>query len=95
MSDVPWRHESKLSDTGAGIVLDMCAAHGTFFDVGELHRIVEFSPSWTRDLVPKPPPVPDDIEREADGRHKDPRDEQFSILEWLFTNVLGNPPSDK
>jgi Zn-finger nucleic acid-binding protein len=28
--------------TGAGVVIDVCRAHGTFFDVGELPRIIEF-----------------------------------------------------
>ena len=28
--------------TGAGVVVDVCKAHGTFFDVGELPAIIEF-----------------------------------------------------
>jgi Zn-finger nucleic acid-binding protein len=28
--------------TGAGVVIDVCRRHGTFFDVGELPAIVEF-----------------------------------------------------
>ena len=31
----------KLSPTGAGVVVDVCKAHGTFFDAGELPAIVE------------------------------------------------------
>jgi hypothetical protein len=27
---------------GAGIIVDVCKQHGTFFDVGELPRIIEF-----------------------------------------------------
>jgi Zn-finger nucleic acid-binding protein len=27
---------------GAGVVIDVCKAHGTFFDIGELPRIIEF-----------------------------------------------------
>jgi Zn-finger nucleic acid-binding protein len=28
--------------TGAGVVIDVCRTHGTFFDAGELPRIIEF-----------------------------------------------------
>lgn len=28
--------------TGAGVIVDVCRAHGTFFDVGELPAIIEF-----------------------------------------------------
>ena len=28
--------------TGAGVVIDVCKSHGTFFDAGELPRIIEF-----------------------------------------------------
>lgn len=28
--------------TGAGVIVDVCKAHGTFFDVGELPTIIEF-----------------------------------------------------
>jgi Zn-finger nucleic acid-binding protein len=28
--------------SGAGVIIDVCKAHGTFFDVGELPRIIEF-----------------------------------------------------
>ncbi|HEY5921521.1 MAG TPA: zf-TFIIB domain-containing protein [Kofleriaceae bacterium] len=32
----------KLFATGAGVVVDVCRAHGTFFDVGELPAILDF-----------------------------------------------------
>jgi len=32
----------KLFATGAGVVVDICKAHGTFFDIGELPAILEF-----------------------------------------------------
>jgi Zn-finger nucleic acid-binding protein len=32
----------KLSATGAGVVVDVCKAHGTFFDPGELPAIIAF-----------------------------------------------------
>lgn len=32
----------KLFATGAGVVVDVCRAHGTFFDAGELPAIIEF-----------------------------------------------------
>jgi Zn-finger nucleic acid-binding protein len=32
----------KLFAMGAGVVIDVCKAHGTFFDVGELPVIIEF-----------------------------------------------------
>jgi Zn-finger nucleic acid-binding protein len=32
----------KLFATGSGIVIDVCKAHGTFFDGGELPTIIEF-----------------------------------------------------
>lgn len=34
--------QRKLSEGGAGIVLDVCALHGTFFDGGELPALVDF-----------------------------------------------------
>lgn len=34
--------ERKLSDSGAGVVLDVCADHGTFFEAGKLPAIVTF-----------------------------------------------------
>lgn len=33
----------KLSRTGAGVVIDICKAHGTFFDGGELDRVLTFA----------------------------------------------------
>jgi Zn-finger nucleic acid-binding protein len=35
--------QRKLSETGAGIVVDMCAQHGTYFDDGELPRLLTFA----------------------------------------------------
>lgn len=32
----------KLFATGAGVIVDVCRAHGTFFDAGELPAIIEF-----------------------------------------------------
>ena len=32
----------KLFAAGAGVIVDVCRTHGTFFDAGELPRIVEF-----------------------------------------------------
>ena len=32
----------KLFAAGAGVIIDVCRTHGTFFDVGELPRIIEF-----------------------------------------------------
>jgi Zn-finger nucleic acid-binding protein len=32
----------KLFATGAGVIIDVCRIHGTFFDAGELPRIIEF-----------------------------------------------------
>ena len=32
----------KLSASGAGVVVDVCKAHGTFFDAGELPAIIAF-----------------------------------------------------
>ncbi|HEY4242762.1 MAG TPA: zf-TFIIB domain-containing protein [Kofleriaceae bacterium] len=32
----------KLFATGTGVIIDVCRAHGTFFDVGELPGIIEF-----------------------------------------------------
>jgi len=32
----------KLFATGAGVIVDVCRTHGTFFDVGELPQIIEF-----------------------------------------------------
>ncbi len=32
----------KLFATGSGVVIDVCKAHGTFFDAGELPSIIEF-----------------------------------------------------
>ena len=34
--------QRKLSATGAGVVIDVCRAHGTFFDGGEQLRIIRF-----------------------------------------------------
>jgi Zn-finger nucleic acid-binding protein len=33
----------KLSDGGAGVVLDVCRSHGTFFDAGELPLLIQFA----------------------------------------------------
>ncbi len=33
----------KLSATGAGVVIDICKSHGTFFDGGELHKLLVFA----------------------------------------------------
>jgi Zn-finger nucleic acid-binding protein len=33
----------KLSDTGAGIGIDICKAHGTFYDGGELQRLLAYT----------------------------------------------------
>ncbi len=32
----------KLFATGAGVIVDVCRTHGTFFDVGELPQIIDF-----------------------------------------------------
>jgi Zn-finger nucleic acid-binding protein len=32
----------KLFATGSGVIVDVCKAHGTFFDAGELTAIIEF-----------------------------------------------------
>jgi Zn-finger nucleic acid-binding protein len=32
----------KLFATGSGVIVDVCKAHGTFFDAGEMHSIIEF-----------------------------------------------------
>ncbi|HEU0029802.1 MAG TPA: zf-TFIIB domain-containing protein [Kofleriaceae bacterium] len=32
----------KLFAAGSGVIIDMCRKHGTFFDVGELPKIIEF-----------------------------------------------------
>jgi Zn-finger nucleic acid-binding protein len=32
----------KLSASGSGVVVDVCKAHGTFFDAGELPAIIAF-----------------------------------------------------
>ena len=32
----------KLFATGAGVIVDVCRAHGTFFDAGELPAVIEF-----------------------------------------------------
>jgi Zn-finger nucleic acid-binding protein len=32
----------KLFAAGAGVIVDVCRSHGTFFDVGELPRIIEY-----------------------------------------------------
>lgn len=32
----------RLFATGAGVIIDVCRAHGTFFDAGELPMIIEF-----------------------------------------------------
>ena len=32
----------KLFATGSGVIIDVCKAHGTFFDAGELTTIIEF-----------------------------------------------------
>lgn len=32
----------KLFATGSGVIIDVCRAHGAFFDVGELPRIIQF-----------------------------------------------------
>lgn len=32
----------KLFAAGSGVIVDVCRAHGTFFDVGELPRIIEY-----------------------------------------------------
>src|SRR5439155_24447835 len=32
----------KLFSAGSGVIVDVCRAHGTFFDVGELPAIIEF-----------------------------------------------------
>lgn len=35
--------QRKLSATGAGVVIDICKSHGTFFDGGELHKLLAFA----------------------------------------------------
>ena len=35
--------QRKLSESGAGIVMDVCHKHGVFFDAGELPRIIAFA----------------------------------------------------
>lgn len=32
----------KLFATGSGVIVDVCRSHGTFFDVGELPRIIQY-----------------------------------------------------
>ena len=32
----------KLFAAGAGVIVDVCRAHGTFFDAGELPQIIDF-----------------------------------------------------
>jgi len=32
----------KLFSTGSGVIIDVCRAHGAFFDPGELPRIIQF-----------------------------------------------------
>lgn len=32
----------KLFAAGAGVIVDVCKGHGTYFDVGELPRVIEF-----------------------------------------------------
>jgi Zn-finger nucleic acid-binding protein len=32
----------KLFAAGSGVIVDVCRAHGTFFDIGELPRVIEY-----------------------------------------------------
>ena len=50
----------------SGIVVDVCAHHGTFFDYGELPEVVDFVRSWGLERTRQHA----DAENERDARHR-------------------------
>jgi Zn-finger nucleic acid-binding protein len=51
----------RLFATGSGVIVDVCRAHGTFFDAGELPAIIEFVRSGGLEIAAKK-----DAQRAAD-----------------------------
>lgn len=56
----------KLFATGSGVVVDVCKAHGTFFDAGELATIIEFVRRGGLEIAAKK-----DAQRQAERARRD------------------------
>jgi Zn-finger nucleic acid-binding protein len=88
-----------LTSDGSGVVVDVCKPHGTFFDAGELHRIIEYAQGQLRDPRYRPPelssstPMPRQ-ERDDDPPGEDPTDTFKVVLTvgaiagWILLTAL-------
>jgi len=61
----------KLFATGSGVVVDVCKAHGTYFDGGELPAIIDFVRAGGLEIAAKK-----DAQRKAERDQRDRREAQ-------------------
>ena len=59
----------KLFATGSGVVVDVCKAHGTYFDAGELPAIIDFVRAGGLEIAAKK-----DAQRKAERDERDRRE---------------------
>jgi Zn-finger nucleic acid-binding protein len=62
----------RLFAAGTGVIIDVCRAHGTFFDAGELPQIIELMMNGSLDKQPRKPAPEraDRLDRPRDPRHE-------------------------
>ncbi|MCX5744794.1 MAG: zf-TFIIB domain-containing protein [Proteobacteria bacterium] len=77
----------KLFSTGSGVVIDICRAHGVFFDVGELPRIIAFVMTGGVERAQKK-----DVARLRDEARQHAQSAQFTALmaSRSSTRVVGH-----
>jgi Zn-finger nucleic acid-binding protein len=75
----------KLFATGAGVIIDVCRTHGTFFDAGELPRIIEFVMNGGLEQSAKK-----DVERMRDDARRDRDNARYAAMAAARTGSSGS-----
>ncbi|MBA3457142.1 MAG: zf-TFIIB domain-containing protein [Deltaproteobacteria bacterium] len=65
----------KLFSAGSGVIIDVCRAHGAFFDVGELPKIISFVMNGGLEQAQKK-----EISRMRDEAKREKQDAQFASM---------------
>lgn len=74
----------RLFAAGTGVIVDVCRAHGTFFDAGELPQIIEFVMNGGLELAQKK-----ELERERQAIIRDSQSSQ------MMPHAFDLPPSER
>jgi Zn-finger nucleic acid-binding protein len=85
------RMDRKLSETGAGVIVDRCDAHGTYLDRGELQTLVAFVERDAMRRIREDWPAPEVAGADAEGdAARDTPPDAGSSLSSLLHEIFGS-----